>query len=97
MDRMCYYDEAYTKTDAEEIGFCRKCKNTKCEKNRDFKKSNPLSNIIVGMTILYGHPAVLFKHDNGYAWKYKEETKDLGDISKQRAIEMFEWNFNKCL
>lgn len=52
---------------------------------------------IIGMTILYGYPAVLFKHENGYAWKYKKEIKDLGSVDKKRAIEMFEWNFNKCL
>lgn len=57
-----------------------------------------MEDIIIGMTILYGYPAVLFKHNNGYAWKYKGEIKDLGnDISRERAIEKFEWNFNKCL
>jgi hypothetical protein len=56
-----------------------------------------MKDIIVGMTILYGKPAVLFRHDTGYAWMYNGEYKDLGNISKARAIEMFEWNFNKCL
>lgn len=96
MDRMCYYDEAYTKADAKEIGFCGRCKIKNCENNREHRKINSSMDIIVGMTILYGYPAVLFKHENGYAWKYKLEVKDLGDITEERAIEMFEWNFNKC-
>lgn len=77
---------------------CSECAN--CPHYRpDYKeeKQNYISNIIVGMTILYGLPAVLYRYDNGFAWKYKDETKDLGDVSEQRAIEMFEWNFNKCL
>lgn len=57
-----------------------------------------MEDIIIGMTMLYGYPAVLFKHDGGYAWKYKNEIKDLGNkITRERAIEMFEWNFNKCV
>lgn len=57
-----------------------------------------MEDIIIGMTMLYGYPAVLFKYDNGYAWKYKNEIRDLGNnITKERAIEMFEWNFNKCV
>lgn len=55
-----------------------------------------MKDIIIGMTILYGYPAVLFKYDGGYAWKYKNEYYDLGNISKERAIEKFEWNFDKC-
>lgn len=56
-----------------------------------------MEDVIIGMTILYGYPAVLFKYNNGYAWKYKNEIKDLGNISRERAIEKFEWNFNKCI
>lgn len=56
-----------------------------------------MENIIIGMSILYGKPAVLFKHDKGYAWLYNGEYKNLGKVSEKRAIEMFEWNFNKCI
>lgn len=57
-----------------------------------------MEDIIIGMTMLYGYPAVLFRHDGGYAWKYKNEVKDLGNnITRERAIEKFEWNFNKCV
>lgn len=56
-----------------------------------------MNDIIIGMTILYGKPAVLFKHENGFAWKYKGEVKDIENVTKERAIEMFEWNFNKCI
>ena len=70
--------------------------NTTPERNNE--QSEQIDNIIIGMTILYGHPAVLFKHAGGYAWKYKDEITDLGNnISKERAIEKFEWNFRKCL
>jgi|UPI0004B253A7 hypothetical protein len=51
----------------------------------------------MGMAILYGRPAVLFRHENGFAWKYKEEIKDLGVVTLERAVEIFEWNFNKCI
>lgn len=60
-----------------------------------------MEDIIIGMTVMHGtcYPAVLFKHDGGYAWKYKNKIKDLGNsITKERAIEIFEWNFgNKCM
>lgn len=61
-------------------------------------ENTPENHIIVGMTVLYGNPAVLFKHDGGYAWKYKGEIKNLGNISREKAIEKFEFNFgNKCI
>jgi hypothetical protein len=60
-----------------------------------------MEDIIIGMTVMLGtcYPAVLFRHNGGYAWKYKNEIKDLGNkITKERAIQMFEWNFgNKCM
>lgn len=52
-----------------------------------------LNEVIVKQSILYGHPCVLFKHSGGYAWSYKGEVKDLGDISKEAAIKKFDWNF----
>lgn len=52
-----------------------------------------INEIIVKQGILYGYPCVLFKHENGYAWTYKGETKDIGNVSKERAIEMFDYNF----
>ena len=60
-------------------------------------ENTPENHIIVGMTIMYGHPVVLFKHDGGYAWKYKDEIKNLGNIPRERAIEKFEYNFNKMI
>lgn len=33
MDNICDYDEAYTRDDAEEIGWCSKCKIENCPKN----------------------------------------------------------------
>ena len=32
-DVWCGYDEAYTKSDAEDIGFCANCKISSCEKS----------------------------------------------------------------
>ena len=32
-DIWCDYDEAYTKSDAEDIGFCSNCKISSCEKS----------------------------------------------------------------
>lgn len=32
-DNWCDYDEAYTKSDAEDIGFCANCKISSCEKS----------------------------------------------------------------
>lgn len=52
-----------------------------------------LNEVIVKQTVLYGYPAVLFKHNGGYAWSYKDKVKDLGDISRERAIRSFDWNF----
>lgn len=31
-DNICNYDERYTKSDAEEIGFCVNCNSKKCDK-----------------------------------------------------------------
>lgn len=33
----CDYDEAYTKADAEDIGFCGNCRITSCEKSKAFE------------------------------------------------------------
>lgn len=33
MDIICDYDEAYTKSEAEEIGFCGGCRVPTCENN----------------------------------------------------------------
>lgn len=68
------------------------------KKDLGIQSKSSMEDIIIGMTMLDGYPAVLFKHDGGYAWKYKNEVKDLGNkITRERAIEMFEWNFNKCV
>ena len=32
-DIWCDYDESYTKSDAEDIGFCANCKISSCEKS----------------------------------------------------------------
>ena len=32
--QICDYDEAYTKSDAKDIGFCGKCKISSCENNK---------------------------------------------------------------
>lgn len=34
MDNICDYDEAYTKQDAEDIGWCSNCKIKSCTKNK---------------------------------------------------------------
>lgn len=35
VDNLCDYDEAYTREDASEIGFCTNCSNYKCPWNFD--------------------------------------------------------------
>jgi len=50
-------------------------------------------NVIVKLGKLYGEPCVLFRHKNGFAWQYKDEIRNLGDIGMKRAIQKFDWNF----
>jgi len=52
-----------------------------------------IKKIIVKMGILYNKPCVLFRYEKGFAWSYNEETKDLGNVTEERAIQMFDWNF----
>jgi hypothetical protein len=49
--------------------------------------------------ILYNKPCVLFRYENGYAYKYDGEIKDLGNIKEDKAIYEFKRNFefdHKC-
>jgi hypothetical protein len=52
-----------------------------------------INEIIVQQGIMYGYPCVLFRHQNGYAWTYRGETRDIGNITKEQAIKQFESNF----
>lgn len=76
-------------------------KREDCLRHTPSKKEKlSIHNTIVGMTVMHGscQPAALFRHEGGYAWKWKDEIKDLGDITKERAIQKFEWNFgNRCM
>jgi len=61
-----------------------------------------MNNTIVAVSMLYGHPAVLFKHDKGYAFKYKGEVEDVGtkykfnvEVTEEIALKKFKWNFGE--
>jgi hypothetical protein len=51
------------------------------------------SEVIVKQGVMYGYPCVLFRHNEGFAWSYRQDTKDLGKISKEAAIQRFDNNF----
>jgi hypothetical protein len=36
-DKICDYDEAYSRKEAEEIGWCSNCTNKNCPKNKHHK------------------------------------------------------------
>lgn len=40
MDYICEYDEAYTKSEAEDIGFCGRCKIPTCENSMVSNKTD---------------------------------------------------------
>ena len=45
-DILCDFDEAYTKADAKDIGFCGSCKIVSCEKNQKNLKQPTLKNYV---------------------------------------------------
>lgn len=43
MDRICDYDEAYTREDARDIGFCRRCGISGCKYSRSKSNKNVMN------------------------------------------------------
>ena len=43
------YDEAYTKAEAEDIGFCGRCKIAGCEKSMAFRKKDLKEKLIADL------------------------------------------------
>ena len=43
MDRICDYDEAYTREDARDIGFCSRCGISGCKYSRSRSNNNVMN------------------------------------------------------
>lgn len=48
-DIWCDYDEAYTKADAEEIGFCERCRIATCEKSKVTNRTDLKEKLIAAL------------------------------------------------
>ena len=48
-DVWCDYDELYTKSDAEDIGFCTNCKISSCEKSSVSSNTDLKEKLIVAL------------------------------------------------
>ena len=48
-DIWCDYDESYTKSDAEDIGFCANCKISSCEKSSVSSNTDLKEKLIVAL------------------------------------------------
>lgn len=49
-DIWCDYDEAYSKSDAEDIGFCSSCILTSCEKSKAYENVSIKEKLISDLT-----------------------------------------------
>ncbi len=49
MSYICEYDEAYTKSGAEDIRFCGRCRIPTCENNMVLNKTDLRENLIVAL------------------------------------------------
>ena len=49
MNYICEYDEAYTKSDAEDIGFCGRCRSPACENSMVSNKTDLKEKLIAAL------------------------------------------------
>lgn len=49
MNYICEYDEGYTKSEAEEIGFCERCRIATCEKSKVTNRTDLKEKLIAAL------------------------------------------------